>query len=70
MDVDLRFIGKVEIEHVRDVFYINAPTGDIGGHQHKDVAFLERGKSLRTSGLALVPVNGIGWNTDLAELLR
>lgn len=57
MDVDLRFIGKVEIEHVRDVFYIDAATGDIGGHQHKDVAFLERGKGLRTSGLALVPVN-------------
>ena len=55
---------------MRDVFYINAATGDIGGYQHKDVTFLERGKSLRTSGLALVPVNGIGWNTDLAELLR
>jgi hypothetical protein len=70
MDVDFRFVGKIKVEHVGNVFHVDTTTGDIGGHQHKHITFFERGKSLCSSGLALVAMNGIGWDADLAELLR
>ena len=70
MDVDFRFIGKIKIEHVRDVLYIDTATGDIGSHQHKHITFFERGKGFGSGGLTLVTMDGIGWNANLAELLR
>tara|TARA_B100001778_G_C18428958_1_gene556871 strand:- start:54 stop:482 length:429 start_codon:yes stop_codon:yes gene_type:complete len=70
MDVDFGLIGKIKIEHVGDVLYIDTATGDIGSHEHKHITFFERGKGFGSSGLTLVTMNGIGWNADLAELLR
>jgi hypothetical protein len=70
MDVDFRFIGKIKIEHVRDVLDIDAATGDIGGHQHKHITFFERGEGFGSGGLTLITMNGIRGNANLAELLR
>ena len=69
MDVDLGLVGQVEVEHVGDVFHVNAATGDVGRHENEHVAVAKRFQRPRPCGLTLVAVNGIGRDADLAQLL-
>ena len=47
---------------------VDAPGGDIGGHQHPHLAFLELGQGLLPGGLGLVPVDGPGVDARLFQL--
>ena len=68
MNVDLGLVGEVEVEHVGDVFNVNAATGDVGGHEDEHVAVPERFQCTRPCGLALVAVDGIRRNPNFAQL--
>ena len=68
MDVHLGFVWEIVVEHVRDVFDIDAAAGDIGGDENKDFAVLESSQCLGSCRLALVAVDGICWNTHLGKL--
>ena len=41
VNVHFRFVGQIKIEHVRDVFNIDAAAGDIGGDEDEDIAVFE-----------------------------
>ena len=60
VNVDFRFVGQIEIEHMRHVVHVDATAGDIGGDKNEDVAVTKRFKRSGSCGLALVSVNGIG----------
>ena len=56
--VVLGHVGQLEIDHVRQLVDVDAACGDVGGHQHREVAGLELGQRLGARGLALVAVDG------------
>ena len=40
MDVGVVVVRRVEVDHVRDAVDVDAPGGDVGGHQRVDAARL------------------------------
>ena len=51
-------IGQIVIHHMRQLIDVDAARGDIGGHQHLQIACLELGQRLGTRALAFVAVDG------------
>ena len=70
MDVGLRYVGQLVVHHRRQLVDIDAPGGDVGGHQHPDSPALEALQGLDAGGLALVAVDGHGGNAGPAQLLH
>ena len=44
VDIGLGHLGQVVVEHVGQLLDVQAPGGDVGGHQHPDRAVLEVGQ--------------------------
>ena len=57
VDVVLGQRRDVEVHHVAQGVDVDAPRGDVGGHQHLEAAALEARQGLRPLGLAAVPVD-------------
>ena len=68
MHVDLRFVGQIEIEHVRDVVNVDATAGDVGGDEHVHTPLLEILQRLGARRLRLVAVDGFSIDVLLSEL--
>ena len=68
VDVGLRHLGEVVVEHVGELLDVQPPGGDVGGHQALDLPGLEVGQGLLPGGLALVAVDGGGGNTRLGQI--
>ena len=68
VDVGLRYVGQVVVEHVGELLNVQAPGGDVGGHQNLHRAALEVGQGLLSGGLALVAVDGGGGDTRLDQI--
>ena len=66
--VDLRFVGQIEIEHVRDVVNVDATAGDVGGDEHVHTPLLEILQRLGARRLRLVAVDGFSVDVLLSEL--
>ena len=60
VDVGLGHVGEVVVEHPGQLVDVNAPGGDVGGHQHPYPPRLEVVEGLDPGGLALVAVDGGG----------
>src|SRR5688572_873030 len=70
MDVALRLIRQVEIDHVGDAVDVDAASGDVGRHQDADLAVAEILQRLLSRVLGLVAVDGVGAHTGAVQLLR
>ena len=52
-----------------DAVDVDAPGGDVGGHQHVEAPLAELGQGTRTDPLVLATVQGAGPHPDLGQLL-
>jgi hypothetical protein len=68
MHVHFGFVRKIVVEHVRDVFDVDATAGDVGRHKHVHSTLLEIAQRLRPSGLRLVSVDGLRIDVRLLKL--
>src|SRR5690606_26509158 len=68
VDILLGHIGQFEIEHVADARNIDPARGDIGRHQHEDLALLELAQGAFALLLALLTVTRVGADIRRAEL--
>ncbi|MNX59769.1 hypothetical protein D3C86_906550 [compost metagenome] len=69
MDVILRHLGQLEVDHVGQLIDVQAASGDVGGDQHPHLALAEIGQRPVAGTLALVAVNGDGIEAILLHLL-
>src|SRR5947208_924228 len=60
VDVGLRDVGYIEVDHVRDVVDVDATRGDVGGDQHPRLTGLEAAQRTLARVLRLVAVDRIG----------
>ena len=67
--VGVAVLGRVEVDHVRDLGDVDAAGGDVGRDQHGHLAALEAGEGLLALRLRLVAVHGDGLDVAGAELL-
>jgi hypothetical protein len=67
--VVFRDVGNFVIDHVWQVFNVNAAGGNVGGHQGADVAAFEASQGLCASGLAFVAVQGHGLDAIFGEVV-
>src|SRR5688572_9126723 len=70
MDVALRFVRQVKIDHVGDAVDVDAACGDVGRHQDANLAVAEVLERLLSRVLGLVAVDGVGAHTGAVQLLR
>jgi len=63
-------VGKVEVEDVAHVIYVNASRRDVGGDEDRDLSALEARESPRSRVLALVSVNCGGGDPFSIKLLH
>ena len=70
VDVGLRHVGQLVVHHAGQLVYVNAPGGDVRGHQNPDGTRLEALQGRHPGVLALVPMDGHGGNSGLGEPLR
>ena len=68
MDVGLRYVGQVVVEHVGELLNVQAPGSDVGSHQDLHRAAFEVGQGLLPGGLALVAVDGGGGDARLDQI--
>ena len=68
VDIGLGHIGQVVVEHVGELFNIQTPGGDIGGHQDLHLPAFEVGEGLLPGGLTLVAVDGGGGDAAFLEV--
>lgn len=68
MDIVVICRGKVKIDDVRNIVYIEASGGDVGGDQNLDEIVLELFESALALALRLVAVNGLGFETARSKL--
>lgn len=68
VDVGLRHLGEVVVEHVGELLNVQSPGGDVGSHQTADGPGLEVGQRLLPGGLALVSVDSSGGNTRFDQI--
>ncbi len=66
----LRVGRGIHVDHEPDVVDVNPPGGDVGRHQHGDLALRERGEVLLARPLAQVAVEGGGRDPGVRELGR
>jgi hypothetical protein len=57
VDVILRNVGHVEVDHVLERLHVDAARDDVGRHQHTNLSALEAAESLRTLRLTPVPMH-------------
>ena len=62
-------VGKIQIDHVRQLLNVNTPSRDIGCHKHPHTALLEPLKCTGAGTLTLVAVNRGRFESFPAELL-
>ena len=67
--VVLGHVGQLVVDHVGELVDVEAPGGDVGGHQDAYLAALEARQCPRACALALVAVDGRRRQPVLAELL-
>ncbi len=67
MDVGVVVVRRVEVDHVRDAVDIDAPGGDVGGHQRVDAARPEAGERPLALALRLVAVDRERLHATVAE---
>jgi hypothetical protein len=60
VDVVLGHVGHIKIEHVRELFNIDATRDDVGRHQQRDGASLEFSQGQCALGLRAVAVHAFG----------
>ena len=60
VDVALRLVRQVEIDDMGDAVDVDAAGGDVGRHQHADLAVAEILERLLAGVLGLVAVDGVG----------
>ena len=70
VDVVLGHVRQLVIDDERQVVDVEAARGDVGGDQHLQLAFLERGERLHARLLRLVAVDRVGDEAVLLELPR
>ena len=66
----LRHIGQLKVHHVRQLVNVDAACGNVGGHQHLQVAGLEFGQCFGACGLAFVAVDGHGGDVLFEQMLH
>ena len=69
VDVVLRIVGHVVIDHVADALDINAAPDDIGGHQHRDLPASEPAHHAVANGLGKISMDGGYAGDDSAQPL-
>ncbi len=70
VDVLLRHVGQLEVEHMADARHVDAARGDVGRDQHLDLADLELAQRALALRLALVAVDRVGGDAGMAEQLH
>ena len=70
VDVVLRLLRRVVVDHVRDAVHVDAARGDVGGDEHFHLARLEAVERALALVLRAVAVHGRGLEALLGELLR
>src|SRR5439155_15989517 len=68
MDVGLVVVGHVEVEDDVDIFDVDAPAGDVGGHEHWALALCEVAQTPLPRRLGHVAVDALGPHALLAQL--
>ncbi len=58
VDVILRHLGQLEVDHVGQLIDVETPCGDVGGNQHPHLAFTKIRQRPVAGPLALVTVDG------------
>ena len=69
MDVILRHLGQLEVDHVGQLIDVEATSGDVGGDQHPHLALAKVGQRPVAGTLALGAVNGDGIEAIFLHLL-
>ncbi len=69
VDVILRHLGQLEVDHVGQLIDVQAPGGDVGGNQHPHLALAKIRQRPVAGPLALVAVDGDGVQTVFLHLL-
>src|SRR4051812_21160459 len=69
VDVIIRSLGHVEVDHVAQRFDVDPARGDVGGHQNLVLAILESGKRGGALALRPVAVNSLRLDAALHQLL-
>ena len=69
MHVILGHVRQVEIDHMRQLFDVESPRRDVGGHEDAQLAVLEALQRAHARILALVAVNRIGFDAIPVEVL-
>jgi hypothetical protein len=67
--VGFGFVGQVEIDHQLDVVHVYAPGCQIGGHEDHDFSGTEGVHGACPLVLALVGVDGVGFEAFRGQLL-
>ncbi len=68
MHVGLGLVRQFVVDHVGHVVHVDAPSGDVGRHEHRRLRRLERCERLLTLGLRLVAVDRGGVDAGLFEI--
>src|SRR5690606_33682992 len=63
-----RHVGQFEVHHMGQLFDIQTAGGDIGGHQHGNVAAFEVGQCTGTGALTFIAVNGGSGNVVFLQM--
>ena len=58
VDIGLRHLGEVVVEHIGELLNVQAPGGDVRGHQDPELSLLKLPQALLPGGLGLVAVDG------------
>ncbi len=69
MGVDVGLLGRIEVDHVRDVVDVEAARGDVGRDERPHLAGVEALERLLALGLTLVAVDRDGVDVVAAKLL-
>ncbi len=69
VDVILRHLGQLEVDHVGQLIDVQTSGGDVGRHQHSHLALAKIRQRPVAGTLALVAVNGDGIQAILLHLL-
>jgi len=70
MDIVLRHVGQLIVDHVRQLFDVEPARGHFGGDECRDLVRFEVGQCTYASALALVAVNRRRADASGLELLR
>ena len=69
VEVGLLVIGALVVDHVGHAVHVDAACGDIGGHEHVDLAVAEGAQCLLARSLAEIAVDGSDREATLGQLV-